>query len=109
MRKTLHSPDYARLLALLKQARKDSGIVQQELADRLGKPQSFVAKVERGERRIDVIEFIAIAKAIGRDRCGCGNSISSNTNRRSLAALTVAHKSGACQLRVDIRHIAQRY
>src|SRR3954471_13715377 len=90
MRKTLHSPDYALLLALLKQARKDSGIVQQELADRLGKPQWFVAKVERGERRIDVIEFIAIAKAIGRDRCSCGNSISSNTNRRSLAALTVA-------------------
>ena len=67
MPKTFHSPDYARLLALLKQARKDAGIVQQELADRLGKPQSFVAKVERGERRIDVIEFVAIAKAIGRD------------------------------------------
>ena len=67
MPKTLHSPDYARLLALLKQARQDAGIVQQELADRLGKPQSFVAKVERGERRIDVIEFIAIATALGSD------------------------------------------
>jgi transcriptional regulator with XRE-family HTH domain len=67
MRKTLHSADYARFLGLLRQARKDAGIVQQELADRLGKPQSFVAKVERGERRIDVIEFIAIARAIGRD------------------------------------------
>jgi transcriptional regulator with XRE-family HTH domain len=67
MRKTLHSPDYARFLALLRQVRKDAGIVQQELADTLGKPQSFVAKVERGERRIDVIEFIAIARAIGRD------------------------------------------
>ena len=42
-------------------------MVQQELADKLGKPQSFVAKFERGERRIDVIEFIAIARAIGRD------------------------------------------
>jgi transcriptional regulator with XRE-family HTH domain len=67
MRKTLHSADYARFLALLKAARKDAGIVQQELADKLGKPQSFVAKVEGGERRIDVIEFIAIAKAIGED------------------------------------------
>jgi transcriptional regulator with XRE-family HTH domain len=47
MRKTLHSADYARFLALLKQARKDAGIVQQELAERLGRPQSFVAKVER--------------------------------------------------------------
>jgi hypothetical protein len=44
MRKTLHSPDYARLLALLRHARKDAGIVRQELADRLGKPQSFVAQ-----------------------------------------------------------------
>lgn len=67
MRKTLHSADYARFLALLKHARKDAGMVQQELADKLGKPQSFVAKFERGERRIDVIEFIAIARAIGRD------------------------------------------
>jgi transcriptional regulator with XRE-family HTH domain len=67
MRKTLHSPDYARLLALLRQARKDAGMVQQELAERLGCPQSFVAKVEGGERRIDIIEFIAIVKAIGRD------------------------------------------
>jgi transcriptional regulator with XRE-family HTH domain len=65
MRKTLHSPDYAGLLALLRQARKDAGMVQQELAERLGRPQSFVAKVEGGERRIDVIEFIAIVKAIG--------------------------------------------
>jgi hypothetical protein len=45
----------------------DTGIVQQELADRLGKPQSFVAKIERGERWVDMIEFLAIAKAIGRD------------------------------------------
>jgi transcriptional regulator with XRE-family HTH domain len=67
MRKTLHSADYARFLALLKQARKDAGMVQQELADTLGKPQSFVAKVERGERRIDVIEFIAITRAMGGD------------------------------------------
>ena len=67
MRKTLHSPDYARFLALLRQSRKDAGIVQQDLADKLGKPQSFVAKIERGERRIDVIEFVAIARAIGSD------------------------------------------
>jgi transcriptional regulator with XRE-family HTH domain len=60
MRKTLHSPDYVRFLGLLTRARKDAGMVQQELADKLGKPQSFVAKVERGERRI---EFIAIARA----------------------------------------------
>jgi transcriptional regulator with XRE-family HTH domain len=70
MRKTLHSPDYARFLALLTQARKGAGLVQQELADKLGRPQSFVAKVKGGERRIDVIEFIAIARAIGREPVG---------------------------------------
>src|SRR6476661_4752305 len=79
MRKTLHSADYARFLALLKQARKDAGMVQQELADKLGKPQSFVAKFERGERRIDVIEFIAIARAIGRDPVACSSNISSRS------------------------------
>jgi transcriptional regulator with XRE-family HTH domain len=70
MRKTLHSPDYARFLALLTQARKDAGIVQQDLADRLGRPQSFVAKIEGGERRIDIIEFVTIAKAMGQDPVG---------------------------------------
>jgi transcriptional regulator with XRE-family HTH domain len=70
MRKTLHSADYTRFLALLAQARKDAGIAQQKLADRLDRPQSFVAKIEGGERRIDVIEFIAIAKAIGREPAG---------------------------------------
>ncbi|WP_254907104.1 helix-turn-helix domain-containing protein [Acetobacter tropicalis] len=37
------------------------------LAERLGKPQSYVAKYETGERRIDVIEFLDVAAAIGMD------------------------------------------
>ena len=45
-------------------ARHRAGLTQQELATRLGRPQSFVAKFERGERRIDVAEFIEIAKAM---------------------------------------------
>jgi hypothetical protein len=40
---------------------------QQALAKKLGKPQSFIAKYEGGERRLDVIEFIAIAEALGDD------------------------------------------
>lgn len=48
-------------------ARKAAGVTQVELADRLGRPQSFVSKVERGERRIDVIEFCQVAEALGRD------------------------------------------
>jgi hypothetical protein len=53
--------------ALLSRSRR-SGVAQQEPADRLGKPQSLVAKVEHGELRIAVIELIAIATALGSDR-----------------------------------------
>jgi hypothetical protein len=42
-------------------------MVRQELAEKLGNPQFFVATVGRGERRIDIIELIATARAIGRD------------------------------------------
>lgn len=45
--------------------RKAAGITQVELAEWLGKPQSFVSKVERGERRLDVIEFCQVAEALG--------------------------------------------
>jgi transcriptional regulator with XRE-family HTH domain len=55
------------LLELLLAAREKAGLTQQQLADRLGKPQSFISKYEGGERRIDVIEFIAIADALNMD------------------------------------------
>jgi len=45
--------------------RKAAGITQVELAARLDRPQSFVSKVERGERRLDVIEFCQVAEALG--------------------------------------------
>lgn len=47
--------------------RKAAGITQVELAARLDRPQSFVSKVERGERRVDVVEFCQIAEALGHD------------------------------------------
>lgn len=52
---------------LLVQARKDRGITQHELGRRLGRDQSFVSKFERGVRRLDVIEFMQVASAIGVD------------------------------------------
>lgn len=48
-------------------ARKNAGLTQQDLARRLKQPQSFVAKYEGGERRIDVAEFLTITDAIGAD------------------------------------------
>jgi len=65
--KSLRSSDHLRLISLLASAREKAGLTQQELADRLGKPQSFVAKYEGGERRIDVIEFVAISRALDLD------------------------------------------
>jgi transcriptional regulator with XRE-family HTH domain len=67
MQKSLKSPEYARLIAMLVAVRHGKGIRQQRLAEKLGKPQSFIAKYEGGERRIDVVEFIEIARALGAD------------------------------------------
>ena len=67
MQKSLRSPEYARLVTLLVAVRHRSDLRQQTLAKRLGKPQSFVAKYEGGERRIDLIEFIAISRALETD------------------------------------------
>lgn len=67
MDKSLKSAEYARLIELLVATRHKAGIRQQGLAKKLGKPQSFVAKYEGGERRLDVVEFITIAEALGAD------------------------------------------
>jgi transcriptional regulator with XRE-family HTH domain len=50
-----------------KHARKSAGLTQAEVAGRLQKPQSFVAKYENGERRLDVLEFVAVCRAIEAD------------------------------------------
>lgn len=60
-------PRYERFRQLLRQARKDAGLTQVELAKKLGQPQNFISNYERGERRLDVVEFIDIARAIGID------------------------------------------
>jgi transcriptional regulator with XRE-family HTH domain len=52
---------------MLIEARMRAGVTQVELAARLGRPQPFISFVERGERRVDVIEFYAIMKALGAD------------------------------------------
>ena len=64
MKKSIHSEQQKKLLELLKQVRIDAKISQTDLAKLLEKPQSYVSKIESGERRLDVIEFIRICKAI---------------------------------------------
>ena len=65
MTKSLHSDAYDELTMLLVAARKKAGLKQQQVANALGTHQSYVAKVEGGERRIDVIEFMELARVLG--------------------------------------------
>lgn len=67
MGRTLRSAGHVALMAALKQARLDAGLTQTDLAERLKRPQSFVAKYENGERRVEVVEFLQIVQAIGCD------------------------------------------
>jgi transcriptional regulator with XRE-family HTH domain len=80
VKKTIHSDAQQALCATLVAERKRAGLTQSALARRLKRPQSFVAKVENGERRLDVVEFIRYAQALAvnpakllrklhRDRC----------------------------------------
>lgn len=64
LKKTIHSKQSQLLQSHLIQARRNAGLTQQQLATRISKPQSFVAKYEGGERRLDVIEFINICDAL---------------------------------------------
>ena len=65
MEKSVHTAEYATLLELLREARRQAGVTQVELAARLKKSQSFVSKVEVGETRVDVIQLRTILKALG--------------------------------------------
>lgn len=67
MAKSLRSREHRALLAILRACRADAGLTQRELADRLGWPKSKYAAVETGERRLDVVEFKHVAKALKLD------------------------------------------
>jgi transcriptional regulator with XRE-family HTH domain len=65
MEKTIYTTGQKTLLRLLREAREQAGITQDQLAERLGETQSFVSKCERGERRLDALELRQFCKAIG--------------------------------------------
>jgi ribosome-binding protein aMBF1 (putative translation factor) len=58
---------HAQLADLIFALRRERCVTQVELARRLGKPQQFVSLIERGERRIDVVEFFVIVRALDTD------------------------------------------
>jgi transcriptional regulator with XRE-family HTH domain len=65
--KSIFHPNYDEFRQKLTAARKSAGLTQIGLAQKLGKPQSFVSKFERGERRLDVQEFFQVAEALNFD------------------------------------------
>lgn len=62
MTSSVHSRRYRHFLRQLRQARKDVGLTQAEVANAFGQPQSFVSKCESGERRVDVVELLTFAE-----------------------------------------------
>ena len=65
MEKTIYSREYSVVLRLLRAARDRAGITQVELAEKLGLTQSFVSKMERGDRRIDIVQLRTICGIYG--------------------------------------------
>jgi transcriptional regulator with XRE-family HTH domain len=65
--KHLRSPRHRALIAAIVEARNAAGLTQRQLASRLGRSNSFVWKIEAGERRVDVLEFVEIAVALKAD------------------------------------------
>lgn len=67
MSKSIYSREYKNIIERLKTARLDVGIKQEDLASKLKKPQSYISKIERGERRVDAAELKELAKILKKD------------------------------------------
>lgn len=61
-----HTEGYRAMLARLRDARREAGLTQVEVAEAFKRPQSFVSKVESGERRIDPVELRDFARLYGK-------------------------------------------
>lgn len=66
-RKAQHSPDYQILTDFLRGLRHDAGMTQRQIGAKLRKPQSWVHNCESGNRRVDITEYVAWARACGTD------------------------------------------
>ena len=64
MPRSAHSRKHSQFRALLLEARTRGGLTQKDVARRLGRPQSYVSKYETGERRLDVVEFLEVTRAL---------------------------------------------
>ena len=67
--KSIFTDEYDVFLRRLVSARREARLTQLDLATRINRPQSFVSKYERGERRLDVLEFVMVCHALSVDPC----------------------------------------
>ena len=67
MVKTIYQERYLRLINALIQARKNAGLTQAQVAEKLSKPQSYIAKIEGADRKLDVVEFVELCETIHQD------------------------------------------
>jgi len=67
MKKSITSNKYLSLLVWLKNARNEQGLTMRDLGELIDEPHQFVGKVESGERRLDVYEYVEYCKALGID------------------------------------------
>lgn len=67
MSKSIYSAEYKKVVEKLRVSREEVGLTQAQVADLLNKPQSYISKIERGERRLDVAELTKIAKIYKKD------------------------------------------
>ncbi len=65
MEKSLYTERHKKLIKLLIEARENAGLTQAEFAERLGEYQSFVARLESGQRRVDIVELIRFSEVLG--------------------------------------------
>jgi transcriptional regulator with XRE-family HTH domain len=65
MEKSIYTHEYQVMLRLLREAREEAGVTQVELARRLAQTQSYVSKVELGDRRLDLVQLRTILAALG--------------------------------------------
>ena len=64
MKKTIHAKEYHIVIGMLRELREQKLLTQKELADKIGSDQTFVSKIEIGERRLDIIELKYICEAL---------------------------------------------
>lgn len=81
MPKNPFAAEYEALRDMLIEARRKSGLTQAELAEAVGRPQSFVSKYEAGERRVDVVEFVRITSVLKVDPAKLIRTLKERINR----------------------------